>query len=123
MSERKGGVEVFWLMWALVLSPAMLLVEFITLGLHVRFALGHWPKPMIENYSSTAYTLHEQVFTGLALFTYAAGPLWLLLLLFPPLRKSLRVHLIQAGVYAAGWGMIALCCLWDPYRFAEWFLD
>lgn len=112
------------LTWALVLSPVLLLVLFLTLAVHVRLGLGHWPKPMRENYHTAAYSSHEHIFTLFALVTvYGAVPLWLLLLFFRPFRISLRTHLIQAGIYALGWGLIAIYTAWDPGQFTEWFLD
>ena len=105
-------------------SPLLLLFVFLSLAAHVRLGLGHWPPPMFENYKTTAYSQHEQVFIWVALFTvFAAIPLWLASLCIRVFRISLKTHLIQAGVYALGWALIALYALVDPGRFIEWFLD
>ena len=110
--------------WALVFSPIVLLLVFVTLAAHVRIGLGHWPKPMWEDYSTPAYTAHLLVFVGVALFTvYAAIPLWLLAICLPWFRISLKTHLAQAGTYAAGWGLIALYAKLDFGWFVTWFLD
>jgi hypothetical protein len=90
----------------------------------VRIALGHWPTPMVENYETPAYRMHEQVLVWVGMFTvFAAVPLWLLTLRFRPFRISPEIHLIQAGVYALGWGLIVLYGAVDPGKFMEWFLD
>ncbi len=110
--------------WLFVLSPVVLLLTFITLALHVRLGLGHWPTPMLENYHTSAYQAHEQVLTYFGYFTvFAALPLWLLMLCFRACRISLRTHLLQAAVYAAGWVLIVFYCTIDPGRFVAWFMD
>ena len=102
----------------------LLLLAFITLAVHVRVGLGHWPTPMFENFHTPAYSAHEQVLTWIGFFTvFAAIPLWLLMLCFRRFRQSLRTHLIQAGVYVAGWLLIMLYGAVDPGRFMAWFLD
>ena len=110
--------------WALALSPLLLLFEIISLALHVRMGLGHWPKPMIENYGTAAFDWHALTVIGFGVFTtYAAIPLGLLCLCFRPLRITRRTHLIQAGVFAAGWGVVWAYCAWDPQQFVAWYLD
>jgi hypothetical protein len=105
-------------------SSLLLLFVFLTLAAHVRLGLGHWPTPMLENYQTTAYSRHEQVFIWVALFTvYAAVPLWLVSLCFGMFRISLKTHLTQTGICAVGWALIALYSFMDPGRFMEWFLD
>lgn len=111
--------------WLCVLTPVILLLVFITLALHVRIGLGHWPQPMIEDYRTEAYYRHQELFrlTAYATF-YGALPCWMLLIIaFPRLRGSARLHLGQAGVYAAGWALIGIYCVIDPGRFIEWLLD
>jgi len=87
-------------------------------------SVSDWSTPMVENYNTPAYRIHEQVLGWVGLLTvYAAIPLWLLMLCFRPLRISLKAHLIQAGVYVAGWVLIYLYVAVDPWRFMEWFFD
>ena len=113
-----------WVTWALVLSPLGLLFDVLLLGAHVRLALGHWPKPMIENYSSPAFELHSSCVIVFGCFAaYVAIPLWLLLLAFRKFRVSARYHVIQIGVFLAGWCCIIGYLAWDPYRFVAWFKD
>lgn len=124
MSEHQANHRLSLVSWLLVITPALLLVGFITLAAHVRIGLGHWPTPMIENYDTAAYWIHDRVLVWVGMFTvFAAIPLWLLTLCFQRFRISLKTHLIQAGVYACGWGLIALYGAVDPGRFMEWFLD
>ncbi len=124
MSEHQTKRSLPLATWPFVFSPVLLLLIFIALAVHVRVGLGHWPTPMTENYHTPAVRVHEQVVLWLGLFAiYAAIPLWLLILCFRPFRSSLKTHLVQAGVYALGWGLIALYGAVDPGRFLEWFLD
>ena len=124
MKEHQTRRKMPLLTWALVLFPLLLLFVFITLAAHARLGLGHWPTPMVENFETVAYSRHEQVFIWVALFTvYGAIPLWLLSLCFPLFRISLKTHLIQASIYTAGWGLIAIYSVIDPGRFIEWFFD
>jgi hypothetical protein len=124
MTQPETSRKITVLTWALVLSPLLLLFVFLTLAAHVRLGLGHWPTPMMENYDTTAYNQHEQVFIWVALFTvYAAIPLWLVSLCFRPFRISVKTHLMQAGVYVLGWVVIAIYGFVDPGKFTEWFLD
>jgi hypothetical protein len=124
MTQQTPQRKIRTLTWALVSSPLLLFFIFLTLAAHVRVGLGHWPASILESYQTTAYSLHVQVFIGIALFAvYAALPLWLVSLCFRMFRISLKTHLIQAGVYAIGWALIILYAYADPCGFAEWFLD
>jgi hypothetical protein len=124
MSERPTIKRRPFATWLMVCSPLLLLLVFIALAVHVRAGLGHWPAPMLENYDTPAFRVHGQVLGWVGFLTVlAAIPLWLLMLCFRPLRISLKTHLIQAGVYVAGWVLIYLYVAVDPGRFLEWFLD
>lgn len=102
----------------------VLLLCILSLGMHVRLGLGHWPQPMVDKYTTAAFSFHTQAVIGLALFTmYGAGPLWLLLLCFRRVRASARLHLLQAGIYLVGWGLVVGYMAWDPRRFVQWYLD
>ncbi len=104
--------------------PFLLLLVFTTLALQVRMELGHWPTPMVESYSSPTYRVGAHIVVWIGYFTvFAAIPLWLLMLCFRPFRMSISNHLIQIGVYALGWGLIALYGAVDPGGFLAWFLD
>lgn len=112
------------LTWGCVWTPVVLLLCIVSLGMHTRLGLGHWPEPMVDKYTTPAFSFHTQAVIGLGLFTmYAAGPLWLLCLCFRRFRVSARLHVMQAGVYAAGWGLVLAYVAWDPHRFVQWYLD
>ena len=122
-SARRGLKVVTW---ALMLTPALLLLVFFTLAVHVRIGLGHWPTSMVENYHATAYVMHERAFLWIGCFTvWGAIPLWLVLVCIQRFRPlwSWKLHLVQAATYAAGWGAIAAYTAWDPCQFVAWFLD
>jgi hypothetical protein len=111
-------------LWLCVLSPAVFLIAFLSLAAHVRLSLGHWPTPMIESFGGSAYAMLAGVVIWVGFFAvFLAIPLWLMMLCFRACRGTLSLHLIQLGVYAASWGIIALYAHCDPGRFVEWFLD
>jgi hypothetical protein len=45
-SERKRPLPT----WLCMVSPFVLGLAYVTMGLHIRLGLGHWPRPMTENY-------------------------------------------------------------------------
>ncbi len=110
--------------WACVLTPFLLLAAAVSLALHVRFGLGHWPAPMQEDYSTPAFQVHLKILQGIVICAlYSVVPVWAFLLCAKPLRLSYWMHTIQLAVYAAGWGLIGLCCALDPWRFFTWLAD
>ena len=73
------------LAWAGVLSPPLLLLLFIILGIHLRLGLGHWPTPMFESYSAPAFQVHRLVTDLFTIFAvFGAGPLWLVCMCIHP---------------------------------------
>jgi hypothetical protein len=118
-SNRLGSV----VLWGLMLSPVLLLLDILLLGAHVRLALGHWPNPMVENYSSPAFTWHSRGVVYFGLFAaYGALPLWLLLC-FRSLRRRRWTHLSQLGAFIVGWAAVIAYMQFDPHRFVAWFMD
>ena len=110
--------------WACVLTPLLLLAAAVSLALHVRLGLGHWPEPMREVYGPPAFHIHMMILQGTAICAlYSVVPMWALLLCAKPLRLSFRTHTIQLAVYAAVWGLIGLFCALDPWRFVTWLAD
>ncbi len=102
----------------------MLLLLIVTLAVHVRLGLGHWPRPVWETYETTAFNLHMLAVWSLAwLSVFAAPPIWLILLCFRRFRLSLPVHLVQAVAFGCGWMAISLAGKHDPTTFTQWFLD
>ena len=94
------------------------------MALHIRLGLGHWPKPMTEDYNTVAFRIHMWAMTWILLFTvFAAGPLWMVFLCIKALRLPWRVHLAQVLVYGLGWLLIFLAARCDPTTFTEWFRD
>ena len=118
--------RIWRLMWALALTPIVLQLVFLSLGFHARLGLGHWPTSITECNQSEALRAHEQFFKAFAFFTiWAAIPLWLMLVCIQRFRPSWswKLPMLQAVVYAAGWGIVAVYAACDPCRFLEWYLD
>jgi len=112
------------LAWLCVSTPYLLLLALVTLAFHVRLGLGRWPVPVIENYQTASYLLHQHyVHTWLLITVVGALPAWGLLLCFQPGQLSLRACAKQLACYAFGWGLICLTAILDPTPFTEWFLD
>lgn len=111
--------------WLFALSPIVLLLLMITLAVHMRLGLGHWPTPFYENYRTTASILHMRALQQTLDFSvYFAGPLWLVCLLVPQLRPStLRVIKAQLTTAGAGWLLIIGFLTLDPTTFSAWLLD
>lgn len=111
--------------WFCAFSPSVLLFIFITLGIHLRLGLGHWPTPMFEDYRTPVFDFHVQILLSFLSFAlYGAGPLWLLCLLVRPLRP-LRLHtaVAQLVLCAMGWVSIFGFLTFDPTTFSAWCLD
>jgi len=96
-SVARAGARITWT------SALSSLALFLTASVW-RFTfvgVGHWPRPMWEDYRTTAFDAH-----GLALMGLGSSPVYAAvpcdaLPLHPRLRLSVRTHLIQAAVY--GW--------------------
>jgi len=112
--------QVTWIPAALwILTP----VIFLGLALHVRVGLGHWPKPLIERYETSAYQSHElvlEVVANLAIFT---GGIWLLAICFKKTRPAWRTLLPQIILYLAGLGIYFLFRAINPGHFFDWYLQ
>lgn len=111
--------------WSFALSPIVLLLIIVTLAVHIRLGLGHWPTPVYENYRTPASVLHMQVLQKTLDFSaYFAGPLWLICLLVPQLRPSssriIKAQVMTAGV---GWLLVIGFLTLDPMTFSAWLLD
>lgn len=110
--------------WLCCVSPWILLFLFVALAVHVRLGLGHWPRPMWEEYHSLAFSIHQfLIWCFLALSLFAAPPSWLIFLCFRRFRLSLPVHLTQVVAFGCGWLTISLLGKYDPTTFTAWFLD
>lgn len=110
--------------WLCVLSPFFLLLTFITLALHVRLGLGHWPKPNFENYETPLFEIHELILLVIGIFAiYIAFPMFTLLLIPPSFRGPFRYHARQILIFIMGWLLIIAAANLDPTTFTDWFLD
>ena len=110
--------------WVCGLSSTALFFLGVCLAAHVRLGLGHWPRPMWEDYRTPAFDLHWQLLIGVALFAvYGAIPLWILCVAWRRLRTSRHAHIAQAAAYVIGWGLVAGFIALDPFQFVSWFAD
>jgi hypothetical protein len=111
--------------WFCAALPFIAFLVFLSMALHVRLSIGHWPKDALETKDmSPSLALHHLLFAVMVFFGgFGAAPLWLILLCFRPLRISAGTHVIQAGILFLGlitlWGgMMSL-----PPEWVTWFLD
>jgi len=112
------------LSWVCAASPFALLVAFVTLAIHIRLGLGHWPTPMSEDYHSPAFDVHAAILSFCGMFAlYVAGPLWLLCLLVPPLRPEWpRGVVFQFLTMVIGALLMLAVLKFDPTTFTAWVL-
>src|SRR5262245_24147682 len=110
--------------WLCVMTPWVLIVVGLSLALHVRLGLGHWPNPVVEHYTTPAFQTHLWGFRASFVFAlYSLAPVWMLLLCAQRFRVSVWFHAIQVAVYIGGWLVIFLVCWTDPWRFMSWLAD
>ena len=122
-SQKPGKSRLAWVTWLPALMPAGVVLLYVSLAAHFRLASGHWPSMMSEEFSSTAFTLHEWLTLRFAFITLLALAAWLLMLLSRRLRRPLKTHLLQILTYVLGWLLVFLMISYDPTPFSDWFLD
>lgn len=115
--------EVSWPTWLCAAAPTLFLLTLWTAVVHVRVALGHWPK-FGEELPGPWWPIHQFVLIWMGVTAaFVALPLALVLALFPALRGDWRYHLRQLGVFVLS-GVVAV--IWfrqDPWRWLNWFFD
>jgi hypothetical protein len=94
------------------------------MAIHCRIGLGHWPQPMIENYSGGTYDLLELASVLWVYFTlFVAGPVVLITLVVGFSGKHNRGNRVRVILYGLGWACLACVMLLDPTSFTEWWFD
>jgi hypothetical protein len=125
-TEESANVRLTPVMtWFCTALPLITFLVFLTMAVHVRLSLGHWPTDAIETKDmSLGLAFHEFIWiVMLFLGGFAAVPLWLILLFFRPLRISFQTHVVQALILALTsfilWGGLSLL----PSHWVTWFID
>ena len=109
--------------WICAGSSLALLLLILSLAIHLRLGLGHWPEPIVEDYQTAAFKVHEWVLFLVAHFAgFLAIPLWPVLLIFRRFRAGIKTHLVQSAVFSVGWILILLFFKYDPTSFSQWLL-
>lgn len=122
--DQAGRWKMTVATWACALAPYLLLANFALLALHVRFGLGRWPVPMVDNYTAPLFTLHYHLCLLTLLSTFSVAlPVFFLLLFIPVFRLSLLSHMVQLFLYLAGLVLVVWLGKVDPFRFVSWFMD
>ena len=112
------------LAWSCYLSSWALLVLWMAMAINCRLGLGHWPKPMLENYSSTSYQWLEATAFIVGWFAaIAAGPVCLVTLIIGCRQKSMRGNLWRVALYGLGWVCLVCAMRFDPTTFSDWWFD
>src|SRR5262245_22524890 len=112
--------------WLLFCSavPWLVLSVLVSVALHLRFGLGHWPRPCWDQYHSTAFAVHFSSFALLMMFsTVFSVPMFICFFVDGSSRFRLRGHLVQPLIYVLGWIAFILFCVYDPTRFVFWLWD
>lgn len=109
------------LTWLCGMSSCLLLFLWVAMAISCRLGLGHWPEPMIENYSGRAYEVLDSAFFLWGYFTFfLAGPTLLLGLI---IDFSARPNRFRAILYGSGWMCLLSVIAFDPTSFSEWWFD
>jgi len=120
----ESGIKLRFPTWILTLMPFCLFAFYVSLAIHCRFALGHWPIPYIENFSTHTFGTHKHIFIIMVFAVLFLVPVvWFLLLFFPMYQISLKAHALQILIYCVGWIIFALAPEYDPTPFSNWFFD
>jgi hypothetical protein len=110
-------------LWGLMLSPLLLLLDIVLLGVHIRLALGHWPISNLDSYGSPAFSWHSRGVIYFATFAaFGSLPFWLLALCFKQLRRRCAIHLALLVSFVLGWSALFGYLQWDPHGFIRWWL-
>ncbi len=124
LPARPAVPEVAWPSWLCALGPLAMTAGLVTLMLHVRLGVGHWPEPMREDYRTFASNAHSLVELWLFAHSLMLAPVsWLVLLCFRATRGTWRFHLRQLAWFALGWGLTLAIWHGDPFRFVTWLKD
>jgi len=111
------------LTWFAVITPLICWAMYVSLAIHCRLAVGHWPQPMLENINIKSYEIHAKILWLFAYVVLASLPCWLVMLFFKKFRINIKIHLLQLIVFGFGFLLIILTLMFDPTPFTEWFLD
>lgn len=111
--------------WACALSPLGALLVYISFAVHLRLGLGHWPMPMVEDYQTPIFQLHQWVLIACLFFAYlVSAPAYLLCFAIPKLRPaSARIVGLQLALWLTGWLLFYAAGKYDPTPFSAWFAD
>lgn len=114
--------------WLCAFAPWLLLVTFITFGLHLRLVGGAWPDGEWKSLHFTfqehlRLRLHQLVLEAALLFAGGAAlPLWLVFLCFRSFRLSAREHGMQVLTAVLGWCALFAAVMLAPSKYLAWFL-
>ena len=105
-------------------APLTLLLLLLSLAAHIRLGLGRWPTPMVDDYPSALFRLHNHAVGIWLLFSlFGALPTWFFCQIFPQWRSSFHQARTHFALFALGWIVIVLAARIDPTTFTPWFLD
>jgi|GEM_PF-5790681 len=105
-------------------APLVLLGLLISLAIHIRVGLGHWPKPMTEDLPTVAFQWHDNLVGIWFIFSlFGAAPVWCICQFIPSPGAPRQKIDKQAVLFIAGWCAIFMLGRFDPTSFTEWLLD
>ncbi len=110
--------------WACALAPWGFLMLLASVILHLRLGLGRFPKPMWDDYLTSAFRVHASIVLAAGWVSALVVPLvWLAMQAFPRLRAPTAVFLRQFAVTVLGWAVFFAFAIGDPWRLVSWYLD
>lgn len=111
-------------LWVLALAPWLWEAAFWLFVVRATRALGHWPRPSLDDPKDLGFTLHHYgLLLGLPFAFAATLTLCAALLAWPLLRREKVPVLAPWAVGVAGLGLILALGAVDPGNAGVWFAD
>jgi hypothetical protein len=109
--------------WFCACLPWLVVIAWGGLAAHVRLGLGHWPAPMVEQYTTVPYQWHEVLVMVLFVALLLTFPLAPFLLLRRTTWEA-SSRRTMALVYLTGaWLLVALGIGLERTSFWAWWID
>ena len=113
------------LSWVCTLSPLVIPLLFMVLGVAARIELGHWLEYAERFTPSPAFALRENLADWLMVaVVFGAFPGWVACHHFGWRRGDMsRTFWVQVFAYAFAWFVAFWWTAYDPTGYGVWFLD
>ena len=122
--NRYGNRSVPMLDLAAWLYPAVLIGSFYATWLVAWFALGHMPRPSLDDPKSIGILVDiPYMLTGILLIAFPAAAIVGIAFQLYASNRTRPKRLIGSALLAARWVVAILILRWDPMLVTEWYMD